>query len=56
MTQAHNKDILVDAFNTTRNVVLFFSINKSKAFQGVVSYTCNRMLRLRRSQSTGSYG
>ncbi|EER23559.1 YT521-B-like family protein [Coccidioides posadasii C735 delta SOWgp] len=33
-TQVKNIDKLVDAYNSARHVVLFFSVNHSKAFQG----------------------
>ncbi|KAL8667051.1 MAG: hypothetical protein Q9202_000973 [Teloschistes flavicans] len=33
-TQSKNLDILTEAFNTCRNVILVFSVNNSKAFQG----------------------
>jgi predicted RNA binding protein with dsRBD fold (UPF0201 family) len=38
VTQEKNLDILVDAFKTCRNVILAFSVNKSVAFQGYVSF------------------
>lgn len=34
---AKNTDTLTRAFAQCRNVILFFSINKSRAFQGYVS-------------------
>ncbi|KAA6415198.1 MAG: YTH-domain-containing protein [Lasallia pustulata] len=36
-TQEHNLEKLTEAFNTCRNVILVFSVNKSAAFQGYVS-------------------
>lgn len=33
-TQLKNEEMLVDAFGKCRNVVFFFSVNKSRAFQG----------------------
>ncbi|KAI9779663.1 MAG: hypothetical protein M1816_003451 [Peltula sp. TS41687] len=33
-TQEKNGDLFIEAFNTSRHVILFFSINKSMAFQG----------------------
>ena len=33
-TQTKNEALFVDAFNTSRHVILFFSANHSKAFQG----------------------
>lgn len=36
-TQEKNTDIFVDAFKTCRHVILIFSVNNSKAFQGFVS-------------------
>ncbi|KAL8946887.1 MAG: hypothetical protein Q9222_006772, partial [Ikaeria aurantiellina] len=33
-TQPKNLDVLTEAFNTCRNVILFFSVNNSRAFQG----------------------
>jgi hypothetical protein len=35
-TQAQNEDIFAEAFAKCKNVILFFSINGSKAFQGYV--------------------
>lgn len=35
-TQVQNGEILSDAFSKCKNVILFFSINKSRAFQGYV--------------------
>lgn len=36
-TQKKNLDILTEAYNSCRNVILFFSVNNSRAFQGYVS-------------------
>lgn len=36
-TQVQNGSIFKEAFETCRNVILVFSINKSRAFQGYVS-------------------
>ena len=36
-SQEKNEQLLTDAYNTSRYVVLFFSVNKSQAFQGYVS-------------------
>ncbi len=36
-TQSQNGEILMSAFAQCRNVILVFSINKSRAFQGYVS-------------------
>ncbi|KAK4103247.1 hypothetical protein N658DRAFT_390721, partial [Parathielavia hyrcaniae] len=33
-TQVQNGEILTEAFTKCKNVILFFSINKSRAFQG----------------------
>lgn len=33
-----NGEVLSAAFATCKNVILFFSINKSRAFQGYVSH------------------
>ncbi|KAI4205096.1 MAG: hypothetical protein LQ350_000723 [Teloschistes chrysophthalmus] len=33
-TQSKNLDVLTEAFNTCRNVILVFSVNNSRAFQG----------------------
>ncbi|KAL2266183.1 hypothetical protein VTJ83DRAFT_5535 [Remersonia thermophila] len=38
-TQVQNEKILSDAFVQCKNVILFFSINKSKAFQGYARMT-----------------
>lgn len=38
-TQLQNEELFRDAFNTARNVMLVFSVNKSMAFQGYVSAT-----------------
>lgn len=35
-TQAQNEEIFAEAFAKCQNVILFFSINGSKAFQGYV--------------------
>jgi hypothetical protein len=37
-TQVKNEQILTDAYNTARHVILLFSVNKSTAFQGYVSH------------------
>ena len=37
VTQQHNEALLNRAFTQTKNVILFFSANQSKAFQGYVS-------------------
>ncbi|KAK0743267.1 YTH domain-containing protein, partial [Schizothecium vesticola] len=34
VTQQHNEGLLNQAFTQTKNVILFFSANQSKAFQG----------------------
>lgn len=39
-TQKKNLDTLTEAYKTCRNVILFFSVNNSKAFQGYVSRIC----------------
>lgn len=36
MTQAQNNETLTSAFAQCKNVILFFSVNKSRAFQGYV--------------------
>lgn len=36
-TQEKNERILTEAYNTSRHVILLFSVNKSTAFQGYVS-------------------
>ena len=36
-TQKKNLHTLTEAYNTRRNVILFFSVNNSRAFQGYVS-------------------
>lgn len=36
MTQAQNTETLTSAFAQCKNVILFFSVNKSGAFQGYV--------------------
>jgi len=36
-TQKKNLDTLTEAYNTCRHVILFFSVNNSRAFQGYVS-------------------
>lgn len=36
-TQKKNLDILTEAYNSCRHVILFFSVNNSHAFQGYVS-------------------
>lgn len=36
-TQKKNLETLTEAYNTCRNVILFFSVNNSRAFQGYVS-------------------
>jgi hypothetical protein len=36
-TQVQNEELLIDAFKSSRNVILCFSVNKSMAFQGYVS-------------------
>lgn len=36
-TQVQNGSIFQEAFETCKNVILVFSINKSRAFQGYVS-------------------
>ncbi|KAL2135039.1 hypothetical protein VTI74DRAFT_9959 [Chaetomium olivicolor] len=33
-TQVHNSEVLAEAYAKCKNVILFFSINKSRAFQG----------------------
>ncbi|KAK4042364.1 YT521-B-like domain-containing protein [Parachaetomium inaequale] len=38
-TQAHNAKTLAEAYAQCKNVILFFSINKSKAFQGYARLT-----------------
>lgn len=37
-TQVQNGEILTEAYAKCKNVILFFSINKSRAFQGYVSH------------------
>lgn len=37
-TQEKNETLLADAFHTSHAVVLCFSVNNSKAFQGYVSH------------------
>ncbi len=46
-TQPKNADMLIDAFNTCRNVILVFSVNKSTAFQGYVSFSLRFRFHLR---------
>jgi len=36
-TQTKNEEMLTEAFQTARHVILLFSVNKSMAFQGYVS-------------------
>ena len=36
-TQEKNLAVLTEAYHTSRHVILFFSVNKSAAFQGYVS-------------------
>lgn len=38
-TQQHNSDALTEAFQTSRHVILLFSVNKSMAFQGYALMT-----------------
>jgi hypothetical protein len=38
-TQLQNAEVFANAFAHCKNVILFFSVNKSKAFQGYVSAT-----------------
>lgn len=38
-TQEKNEDILFDSYHDWRHVVLLFSVNNSKAFQGYVRVT-----------------
>lgn len=45
VTQEKNLEILVDAFNTCRHVILAFSVNKSVAFQGYVSSVSHYLLK-----------
>jgi len=48
-TQVQNGSIFKEAFETCKNVILVFSINKSRAFQGYVS---NPMLSQSLSKDT----
>lgn len=43
VTQQHNEALLNQAFTQNKNVILFFSANQSKAFQGYVSSPSPRM-------------
>ena len=57
-TQEKNEDLFAEAYRTSRYVILFFSANKSQAFQGYVSVPPeafsiiqNRKTRLSRAQA-----
>jgi len=41
-TQVQNGSVFKEAFETCKNVILVFSINKSRAFQGYVSHSLLR--------------
>jgi hypothetical protein len=44
-TQVKNEQLLTEAFKSSRHVILLFSVNKSTAFQGYVSWTCLQQRR-----------
>lgn len=54
-TQDKHTQLFEEAFHESRNVILFFSVNKSMAFQGVVSTSPFSCLPLCHTY-TGSFG